>query len=99
MVDTLNHSKVGTTEFIVTSFNTDVDDWTPDDLRWQCTYPTEAEAGAAVTPSDTVCKMERFTWVEDIFEDGGYGTVRDAEIVFDDDFYREWSKADGWSAA
>ena len=97
MIDTRDAKKIGTTEYVVTSY-----EWgeyfDPDAIRWERRFGTELAAELSVDPldHDRLAKMERFTWTEFRFTDGEHGEVRDAEAVHDDDFYREWSPKEGW---
>ena len=100
MKDTRDVSKIGVTEYVVTSYNIDGDDFDPDAIRWCKAFPTRKAAEASVAKAgsygDILAKMERRSWREVIFNDGEFGRVRDATVVYDDGFYMEWDWSSGW---
>ena len=89
---------VGTTEYVVTSYQFDGEWFDPDAIRWERVFATEKQAEGAPTDGDTLAKMERHTWRERVFTDEEFGVVRDVEAIHDDDFYREWDRSTGWSS-
>jgi len=95
VIDTRDAKKIGTTEYVVTSYDYR-GGFDPDAIRWTRKFGTELAAELSVDPiDDRLAKMERFTWNVMRFTDGEYGRVRDAEAVYDE-FYREWSPKGGW---